>query len=121
MSILKISISNDGGSLEPSNALRLRHDVESHVGELVDEEAETPGAKGLGMDMATFAVAILSSQAVTALIGVLKSWMERDDRGELTLEGPGGKLSVKASDKHLTGVDLAGLIDQVLTPKPTQE
>lgn len=115
MSILTIRASTDGRAFDPDETNALRFDLEREVGEVQLPAPTGVGAKGPELDLVTIAVAVLSAPAITALIGLLKARLERDDSTEFVLEGPGGKVTFKGRDRSLvSSADFSRLIERVL-------
>lgn len=121
MTILKISALRSGEPFDAREAIAFGQDLERQVGEVAPATERADGAKGPVIDIATLAIAVLSTPAITALIGVLKSWIERDDRSEFVVEGPAGKISLKSADKNLSHADMFAMIERVLSPSPSPE
>lgn len=115
MSILTIRASTDGRAFDPDDANALRFDLEREVGEVQPPTTTDVGAKGPELDLVTIAVAVLSAPAITALIGLLKARLERDESTEFVVEGPGGKVTFKGRDRSIvSSADFSRLIERVL-------
>jgi hypothetical protein len=122
MPVLRIEMTAGDGPLDPDASTELRFELEREVGPLEESRTPTANAKGGAADFATVAVAVLSSQAVTALVGVLKARIERDPKSEIVVKGPGGEVQIRSGDnKLLHSGYLHRLIETVLGGKPRGE
>jgi hypothetical protein len=93
---------------------RLRREIDLRVATVEDEAPPPPNAKGGMIDAATFVVGALSSQAATALIGVLKAHFERQRGTEIEVEGAGLKFRLKADDaRKLDMSEWKSIIDRI--------
>ena len=95
----------------------LRRALEREVGAVERPSApRPPGAKGsLLVDGAAFVVAVLSSQAVAQLIGVIRAYLEKERGSEIEVEGPGGKVRLKVSDaRKLGGAEWDSIVNRIL-------
>jgi hypothetical protein len=107
MADLRISLSHDDAPIDAAVVESLRQDLDRNIGSAEYTTDHVAGAKGLAItDVATIAISVLSSQAVLALIGILKSHLERDRSAEIEIEGENGqKIHIKASDARSMNPD----------------
>ncbi len=115
MAVLRITATSSGVELDPDAAQSLRLELEREVGTVEADGRHAPGARGLDPGLAAIAVAVIGSPAVAALVGLIKSWFERDNDREIELEGPGGRIRLKGADARRLGTkEFAGLIERLL-------
>lgn len=115
MAVLRITATCSGAALDPDAAQSLRLHLERTVGAVEVDGRHSPSARGIDPGLAAIAVAVIGSPAVAALVGLLKSWFERDDGREIELEGPGGRIRLKGVDARRLGTEeFAGLIERLL-------
>lgn len=116
MDRLGISALWDGKAPDAELFEQLRRDIEQQVGPVERETVAAPGAKG-GMlaTLGTLAVAIISSQGLGALVGVLRSHLERGREYELEISGPGGTIKLKGADaRRLTESEFVETLQRIL-------
>lgn len=95
----------------------LRTDLNEHVGATSYREVPAKdGEKGpMGLDIATLAISLLGTPAVVALVGVLKSYFDRDRVTEIDLTGPGGSVRLRLpGGRQLADEDIRRALDSVL-------
>lgn len=115
MTVLNITPTSGGERLDPDLARLLSMEIERAVGPVRKAGASVPNAKGVAFDVATIAVAVLSSQAMVALVGVLKSYFERDRGLEIEVGGDGWNVRLKSADaRRMSAFDLVGLIERAI-------
>ena len=95
---------------------QLRRDIEMQVGPVERDTVAVPGAKGAMLGtIASMAIAIISSQALAALVGILRSHLERGREYEMEISGPGGTIKLKGADaRRLTEGEFRETLQQIL-------
>ena len=119
---LRLEFSSSQAKTDPEDIDALRADLDAHVGATCF--AETPpreGEKsGLSMEIAALVVSILGTPAAVALVGVLKSYFDRDRVTEVKLTGPRGSVELKLpAGNQLSNEDIKRALDSVLGPAAT--
>lgn len=115
MDRIAISARWDGQVLDQDLFEQLHRDIEQQVGPVEREAVAVPGAKGAVLGtMGSLAVAIFSSHALAALVGILRSHLERGREYEMEISGPGGTLKLKGADaRRLTEAQFADALRQI--------
>jgi hypothetical protein len=115
MSLVNLTMIAERTTLDQEQMDSFRREIERLVGAVRSEVRAEGGAKGAIADIGTIAVAVMSLPAVSALIGLFKSWFERDASLEIEVEGPKGKVRIKSADaQRLSSVDLAALVTSIM-------
>jgi len=114
MAVLNLTLGCEDGRLDRETAASFRSDVERSVGAVGAGGPPEPGAKGIA-EAATIAVAILSTQAVTQLVGVLKSYFERDRSLEVEVAVGEWRVRLKGGDaRRMTAFEIEKLIERAM-------
>lgn len=114
----ELSIALEGTEFDSDFALQLCRDLNSNVGRAALQTSEAPpGAKATDVYLQAIGL-ILSSNAVVALVGVLKSCAIRARGLKIVVKGRRGELSIQA-DKAEDAEMLLPLVRQLLEPEPT--
>ena len=122
MAELKLEFPSSQAQADPGEIDALRVDLDAHVG-ATSFAAGPPreGEKsGLSVDIATLVITLLGTPAAVALVGVLKSYFDRDRVTEVKLSGPGGSVELKLpAGSKLSTEQIQRAIDGVLGPAPS--
>jgi hypothetical protein len=111
----QITIIVPGAGAEAADVLR--RDLDQAVGEARYASGDAAaGAKGVPlMDVATICVSLLGTRAVVALVGVIKSWLDRDHGTELEVTGPNGTVKIKLPPgRRLADDEIRRALDRIL-------
>lgn len=114
MTMLHVRVSGDGGLPGDEASRSLRDAVERAVGDTQDFDTRAPsGTKGGIGNLAEFAVDLLSAGAVSTLVEIVGSYLNRDDRLEFEFEGPGGRVKISCRDSDvISGEQIKAAIDR---------
>jgi hypothetical protein len=117
MAELRLEFPSSHAQADPGDIDALRADLDAHVG--VTSFAEAPpreGEKsGLSVDIATLVISLLGTPAAVALVGVLKSYFDRDRVTEVKLSGPRGSVELKLpAGSKLSSEQIQRALDSVL-------
>ena len=118
MTEVRLEFPSGNGQTDPGDIDALRADLDAHVGATafakgVHREGEK---SAFAIDMALI-VSLLGTPAVVALVGVLKSYFDRDRVTEIKLSGPRGSVELKLpAGNRLETADIKRALDSVLGP-----
>lgn len=116
MTQAELTLTPINGETDPEALERLRRDLDEHVGPAAFAAAPAQeGAKGIEMALGSLVVSLMSAPGVAALVGVLKSHMDRNRTSEIEVSGPGGTIKLKlADDGPLAPEQIREMINRVL-------
>jgi len=122
MAELRLEFPASDAQADAGNIDALRADLDAHVGATSFAEAKPrEGEKsGFSVDVATLVVSLLGTPAAVALVGVLKSYFDRDRVTEVKLSGSRGSVELKLpAGSKLSSEQIQRALDSVLGPAPS--
>ncbi len=108
-----------GNGQDQADIDALRADLDAHVGATsyapgVPRDGEKSGG---AIEMAALVVSLLGTPAAVALIGVIKSYFDRERITELTVTTKKGSVQIKApTGRGLDSADIKRALDSVIGP-----
>src|SRR5262245_12724840 len=117
MAEIRLAFPTSQAQADPGDIDALRADLDAHVGETAFAELpRKEGEKsGLTVDVATLVVSLLGTPAAVALVGVLKSYFDRDRVTEVKLSGPRGSVELRLpGGSRLSSEQIQRALDSVL-------
>jgi hypothetical protein len=115
MAIVNLTAWDAGEPLQPDLARSLLSDFECGVGHVSRSSDAHAGAKGIAIDLTTFAVALVSSHAMAALVELLRSWLARHRDFEFEVECDGRRLRLKGDQaRRMSEGEIAALVERIM-------
>jgi hypothetical protein len=115
MTEVRLEFPSGNGQTDPADIDDLRADLDQHVGATsYAQGSRIEGAKsGFAVDTMTLVVSLLGTPAVVSLIGVIKSYFERERVNELTVTTDRGSVTIKGG---VDSDDMKRALESVLGP-----
>ena len=96
MTEIRLEFPTGHGQVDAADIDALRADLDAHVGATSFAEGESrEGEKGGPIEIATLVISLLGTPAAVALVGVLKSYFDRERVTELKVTTDKGSVEIK--------------------------
>lgn len=118
MTEVRLEFPAGNGQADQADIDALRADLDAHVGATSYAEGEArEGEKGGPIEIATLVISLLGTPAAVALVGVLKSYFDREKVTELKVTTDKGTVEIKVpAGKALGDADIRRALDSVIGP-----
>ena len=118
MTEVRLEFPSGNGQTDPADVDALRADLDAHVGATAFAQGEArEGEKGGPIEIATLVISLLGTPAAIALVGVLKSYFDRERVTELKVTTDRGSVEIKVpAGGTLDDADIKRALDSVIGP-----
>ena len=118
MTEVRLEFPSVNSQTDPSDIEALRADLDAHVGATSYAEGEAhEGEKGGAIEIATLVISLLGTSSVGTLVGVLKSYFERERINKIKVTTKRGTVEIETPvGSGLDDADIRRALDRVIGP-----